>query len=58
MKITPDFLFKDINSWDDFESKVKDFSKKQKGDAFELLTKYYFQIDPKLKSIYDNVWSF
>lgn len=58
MKITPNSLFQNINSWDDFESRLKDFSKKEKGDAFELLTKYYFQIDPVLKSKYQSVWSF
>ena len=26
------------------------------GDAFEQLTKLYFQIDPIYRSKYDNVW--
>jgi len=40
MIVSASVFFKDINSWDDFESKVKDFSRKEKGDAFELLTNF------------------
>lgn len=58
MKTTPEILFQNVNSWMDFESKINDFTKKEKGDAFELLTKYFFLIDPVLKSKYQQVWAF
>ena len=48
-------FFKDINSWDDFEYKVSGLSNRQKGDAFELLTKCYFKIKPQYNH-YDDVW--
>jgi superfamily II DNA or RNA helicase len=48
-------LFININSWDDFTSKLESLSKKEKGDAFELLTKLYFKLSPKY-SFYDEVW--
>ena len=35
-------FFKSISSWDDFVSSLLPLSKKEKGDAFELLTKYFF----------------
>lgn len=56
MKITPASLFQDIHSWQDFEALLQTFSKKEKGDAFEWLVKFYFQIDPILQSKYTHVW--
>ena len=48
-------LYKSINTWDDFVSSLTDLSKKEKGDAFELLTKLYFKTNPVF-SFYDEVW--
>jgi predicted helicase len=48
-------LFVNINTWDDFTSTLKNLNKKEKGDAFELLTKLYFKLSPKY-SFYDEVW--
>ena len=48
-------LFQHINSWLDFQNSLKTLTKKEKGDAFELLTKYYFKISP-IYSFYENVW--
>jgi superfamily II DNA or RNA helicase len=48
-------LFKTINSWSDFISKLESLNKKEKGDAFELLTELYFKLSPKY-SFYDEVW--
>ena len=46
-----------INSWDDFKSYAEAMpNTKSKGDAFEHLTKLYFQINPLYRSMYDNVW--
>lgn len=48
-------LFKKINHWDDFTSSLEQLNKKEKGNAFELLTKLYFKLSPKY-SFYDEVW--
>ena len=48
-------LFITINNWGDFTSTLKNLNKKEKGDAFELLTKLYFKLSPKY-SFYDEVW--
>lgn len=50
-------LFKKCNSWTDFQSQLESFNKKEKGNAFELLTKFYFKINP-IYSFYDEVWLF
>ena len=47
--------FHKISSWDDFEKKLTTLNKKEKGDYFEYLTKYYLKIDVKYQS-YDEVW--
>jgi len=48
-------LFFKIKSWSDFNDELVHLNKKQKGDAFELLTKLYFEIDHKYNN-YDNIW--
>ncbi len=48
-------LFKDIHNWEDFNASLESLNKKQKGDAFELLTKLYFKLSPKY-NFYDEVW--
>lgn len=48
-------LFKHIQNWEDFECALEKLNKKEKGDAFELLTKLYFKLSPKY-SLYDEVW--
>ena len=57
MKFDIPTFFKNINSWSDFQSQLKSLNKKDKGNAFELLTKLYFKIKP-LYSSYDKVWLF
>jgi hypothetical protein len=37
-------LSKDISTWDDLMQKFTFLSKKEKGDAFENITKLYFMI--------------
>ena len=39
-------FFNDCNSWNDFQIKLLTLQKKEKGDAFEFLTKLYFKIHP------------
>lgn len=48
-------LFSKINNWNDFNSALIPLNKKEKGDAFELLSKLYFLIDHKYDN-YDNIW--
>ena len=42
-------------NWSDFKNKLDNLNNKEKGDSFELLTKYFFLTLPRY-SIYDNVW--
>lgn len=50
-------LISDVNNWNDLDTKIKSLTKTtEMGDAFELLTKHYFQIDPKLKVKFQEVW--
>ena len=48
--------FFDVPSWDDFEEKLTFLNNKKKGDYFERLTQYYFNLDPRLNSYYDSIW--
>ena len=48
-------FFNKINNWDDFNNALIPLNNKEKGDAFELLTKLYFLIDHKYNN-YDNIW--
>jgi len=46
-----------INCWGDFRSYVEELpNTKSMGDAFEHLTKLYFQINPLYRSKYEEVW--
>lgn len=50
-------LISDVNNWNDLDNKIKSLTNTtEMGDAFELLTKHYFQIDPKLKVKFQEVW--
>lgn len=49
-------LYKSIKNWDNFVSSISNLSKKEKGDAFEFLTKCLFEIKPQYTKLYDNVW--
>ena len=48
-------LLKQSNTWSEFKLKMDALPKKQMGNAFELLTKLYFKINP-VYSFYDEVW--
>ncbi len=45
------------NDWDGFKRHVSALSQKEKGNAFEVLTKYYLQLDPKYTTQLKRVWS-
>ena len=40
-------FFKNINNWQDFDDKPSSLGNKEKGDAFDFLTKCYFKIKPQ-----------
>ncbi|MBI4947435.1 MAG: DEAD/DEAH box helicase family protein [Bacteroidetes bacterium] len=49
-------LISNSKNWQDFKSAIDIENNKVKGDAFELLTKLYFQVNPEHKSLYEEVW--
>ena len=49
-------ILNDLSSWADFKFRLSHKSKKERGDAFELLTKYYLQLDPLYKTKLKSVW--
>jgi superfamily II DNA or RNA helicase len=51
-------FFSSLNSWKDFEHALVPLNKKEKGNAFEQLTKFYFQFDPVHRTYYDDIWLF
>jgi len=44
------------NNWEEFNQNLVKLDKKEKGDAFELLTKYFFKVEPKYVDLYKEVW--
>jgi superfamily II DNA or RNA helicase len=44
------------NSWKEFQGILESLNKKEKGNAFELLTKLFFKIDPVHQTYYDHIW--
>jgi predicted helicase len=49
-------IIRKSNSWKEFNEHLKGLSKKEKGDCFEALTKYYLRIAPTYASKLQNVW--
>jgi superfamily II DNA or RNA helicase len=49
-------ILQNSRNWESFKSLLSGLSKKQKGDAFELLTKYYLQLYPTYTTLLKNVW--
>jgi predicted helicase len=43
------------SSWINFQTLLIDLNNKEKGDAFELLTKFYFKLNP-VYNFYDEIW--
>jgi len=43
-------------NWTDFRNHLEGLSTKEKGDAFELLVKYYLLTSPKYTTQIKNVW--
>ena len=39
-----------------FQANLKPLLPKEQGDCFELLTRYYFQLDPTYKTKLKHVW--
>ena len=47
---------KNIKNWNDFQFKLKKFSNKERGDAFEFVTKQYLLTDPVYQTQLAHVW--
>jgi len=45
-----------INSWEEFLGTAKSVSLKERGDMFEVLTKYFLQIDPIYSTQIADIW--
>lgn len=45
-----------VRNWQEFESLAFTLSAKERGDLFELLTKYYLLLDPKYRAEFGDVW--
>ena len=43
-------------NWEEFNQNLFNLSDKEKGNAFELLTKYLFEVVPNYSNIYEQVW--
>ena len=43
--------------WEEFKSQLSFLNEKQKGNAFETLTKFSLQLDPKYKTQLKSVWN-
>ncbi len=54
--MNPQSILAKSKSWKSFKSLLKPLSNKQKGDAFELLTKYYLQLHPTYVTQLKDVW--
>ena len=48
-------LILSCNSWNDFQNALMQLNNKEKGNAFELLTKLYFKLNP-VYAFYEEVW--
>ena len=44
------------SSWNEIDGLLQSASNKEKGDLFELLTKYYFLYSFQYQNYYDDVW--
>jgi len=49
-------ILRKANNWLEFKDKLKQLTPKEKGDAFERLTKHYLQFDPKYATKLKSVW--
>lgn len=56
MKESSILVLAQSKSWDQFKSQLAELSPKEKGDSFELLTKYYLLVTPKYASQLRNIW--
>ena len=54
--MNPQRILTKSKNWKSFKSQLKTLSNKQKGDAFEFLTKYYLQLHPTYVTQLKHVW--
>ena len=55
--VSPISILKKSKNWASFKQQLDLLGSKEKGDSFELLTKYFLQLDPRYATILKNVWS-
>ena len=56
LKATMNQKLAEVRNWQEFEALATTVSAKERGDLFELLTKYYLLLDPKYRTEFSNVW--
>lgn len=49
-------ILNSLSSWADFKSRLLEKNTKEKGDAFELLVKYYLKLNPTYRTKLKSVW--
>ena len=54
--MNPVLILRNSNCWESFKSHLGPLSNKQKGDAFELLTKYYLRLHPTHATQLEHIW--
>ena len=53
----PDTILRKSKTWKEYKSHLSSLSNKEKGDSFEALSKYYFQLDSKYATKLKHVWN-
>jgi hypothetical protein len=54
--VNPKTILTKSKNWKSCKSQLKTLFNKQKGDAFELLTKHYLQLHPTYETKLKHVW--
>lgn len=49
-------VIESVHNWSNFKKAIISLGDKAKGDAFELLVKYFFQLDPQYKTKIKHIW--
>jgi superfamily II DNA or RNA helicase len=54
--MNPITVFQNSNNWNDFNIQLRAMSNKEKGDCFEVLTKYFLKLNPLYATKLRDVW--
>ncbi len=52
----PETILRKSKTWKEYKSHLSSLTNKEKGDSFEALSKYYFQLDPRYATKLKHVW--